>query len=390
MYRFYLSIITTFLFITSFAQGKLDSLTQELNKLQHNSHLTGFAAAIIDKDGIVYAQGFGHANKEKNIPYTHQTVQPIASISKTILAVALMKAQELGKLNLDDNINNHLPFKIVNPNHPEKTITIRHLANHTSGILDGDSYERTYLFQTDIQPFYHKLSKEIRKDTKTLVELYNMNEIMSLEEFIKKQYVQGEIWYSDKHFSKKPPGRTYKYSNMGANIVAYIIEQAVEEDYRNFVQKHILNPLHMDNSGWRSEKYHPQNEATLYWYGYPIPESDLVTYPDGSFMTNTVDYGKFLSTMIQGYNGMDNILSHSSYIEMMKQPDSSDLKKGIFWSVNNTKIGHSGSDLGIVSHAYFLKQNNIGIIVFVNTSDTIDAMLEVRNIYRTTLKYTKQ
>jgi len=52
----------------------------------------------------------------------------------------LLKAQELGKLKLDDPINKYLPFKVVNPNFPNIEITIRHLATHTSSIVDNNFY----------------------------------------------------------------------------------------------------------------------------------------------------------------------------------------------------------------------------------------------------------
>ena len=98
------------------AQNVGDSITLKLNKISINSNLVGFAVAIVNKDSIVYAKGFGYANLEAKTPYTINTIQPIASISKTLLGVALMKAQEMGKLNLNDNINDYLPFKIYNPN----------------------------------------------------------------------------------------------------------------------------------------------------------------------------------------------------------------------------------------------------------------------------------
>ena len=75
---------------------------------------------------------------------------------------------------------------------------------------------------------------------------------------------------------------------------------------------------------------------------------------------------------------------------MMKDPISSDFRKGVFWTVDFEKIGHSGSDLGLLTYAYFLKENGMGIIVFVNTYDTENGMIEVRDIYRTLLKYAKK
>lgn len=374
------------------AQRTNDSITIELTKLSKNSNLAGFGVAIVNKDGIVYAKGFGYAHKETKRPYTIHTEQPIASISKTLLSVALMKAQEMRKLRLDDNINDHLPFKIYNPNFPNENITIQQLANHTSSILDGNFYDRTYVFENKIPPFYTNFSnKDLKVEVKKWVELFNTNKIMPLGEFIKKQYVKDQIWYNkEQNFSNNHPGTIYKYSNMGANIVAYIIEQTTGENYAEFVKKHILLPLQMNNTGWRGKNYESKNASSLYWYGYPMPDGDLITYPDGNLMSNVIDYGKFLSTMIRGYEGENNLLTAESYKEMMKDPVSSDFRKGVFWTVDSEKIGHSGSDLGLLSHAYFLRENGIGIIVFVNTSDTENDTIEVRDIYRTLLKYAEK
>ena len=152
------------------AQSINDSITIELTKLGKKSSLVGFGVAIVNKDSIIYAKGFGYADKDTKSPYTIQTVQPIASISKTLLAVALMKAQEMGKLHLNDNINDYLPFKIYNPNFPNENITIQQLANHTSSILDGDSYDRTYIYKNRIPPFYNDfVDNELKTEVKTWV-----------------------------------------------------------------------------------------------------------------------------------------------------------------------------------------------------------------------------
>lgn len=376
--------------IPSKAQTFQDSITAELTELAKNSHLVGFSTAILNKDSLLYAKGFGYANLEAKTPYTINTIQPIASISKTLLGVALMKAQEMGKLNLNDNINDYLPFKIYNPNFPNEEITIQQLANHTSSIIDGNQYDRAYVFKDQIPPFYNNLPDETKQEVNEAVDLFNSNKWMPLSDFIENQYNQNGIWYSKENFSTNLPGSTYKYSNMGANIAAYIIDLVSGESYIEFVQKHILDPLQMTKSGWPSKNYQPSNVSTLYWYGYPTPEYEQITYGDAGFMTNITDFSKFLITMIQGYNGEDTILKATSYKEMMKDPMSDDFRKGIFWSVDSEKIGHSGNDPGVISHAYFLRKNGNGIIVFVNTSETENDMLEVRDIYRTLLKYIKQ
>ena len=371
------------------AQRINDSLSIELTNLSKKNSLVGFGVAIVNKDSIIYAKGFGTANKKSNTPYNIHTVQPIASVSKTLLGVALMKAQEMGKLQLNDPINDYLPFKIYNPNFSNEKITIQQLANHTSSILDGASYEKTYVYQNKITPFFkHFDDKILKEEVKQWVDMVNANKMMPLGEFIKKQYVKDQAWYNTKkNFSNNRPGSTYKYSNMGANITAYIIEQATGENYAEFVRKHILEPLQMKSSGWRGKNYEPKNISTLYWFNHPLPNGDLITYPDGNFMSNVIDYGTFLSAMIKGYKGENNVLTAQSYKVMMKNPVSSDFKKGVFWSVDSEKIGHSGNDPGILSHAYFLKNVGIGIVLFINTSDAENSMLDARDIYRTLKKY---
>nr|WP_297784904.1 serine hydrolase domain-containing protein [uncultured Allomuricauda sp.] len=369
------------------SQQQTDSITKELIRIQESSNLVGFAVAIVNKDSIVYSKGFGYSNKEQQIPYTTKTVQPIASISKTLLGVALMKAQELGILDLDDKINDHLPFTIQNPFYQNEPITIRQLANHTSSILDTEHYEKIYVFKDKIPPFYENLPHKLKQEVQKEVDLLNGNQMMSASNFIKNQYCTDGKWYSSNSFSNTVSGSTYKYSNMGANIAAYIIAKASGMEYTDFLREHILKPLQMENSGWAFETHQLENIATLYWYGYPIPAYEFITYGDGGFMTNIEDFSKYMTAVMKGYHGESNILKASSYKEMLSQPASKEFKKNVFWTIDDEKIGHSGNDPGIISHAYFLKEKNYGIIVFVNTSEVENDMISVRDIYRTLLKH---
>ncbi|MGB6036701.1 MAG: serine hydrolase domain-containing protein, partial [Cryomorphaceae bacterium] len=118
----------------------IHQLTAELDSMSKANSFNGFAVAIANEKGTLYARGFGYANVETKEKYTENTIQHIASVSKTSIGLALMKAQEMGKLKLDDPIQNYLPFPVVNPFHPSAEITLRHLATHTSGINDTEQY----------------------------------------------------------------------------------------------------------------------------------------------------------------------------------------------------------------------------------------------------------
>ena len=101
-------------------------------------------------------------------------------------------------------------------------------------------------------------------------------------------------------------------------------------------------------------------------------------------------FSKFLSAVIKGYSGEQNVIQASSYEKMLKDPSDDDFKKNMFWTIDHEKIGHSGNDPGVISHAYFMKKNKRGIIVFVNSSETENDMQSVREIYRALLTYSDQ
>ncbi|HMQ70272.1 MAG TPA: serine hydrolase domain-containing protein [Ignavibacteria bacterium] len=169
--KIFISILLIFIVIInlniSFSQNFKDSLKTELTELINNSDIPGLGVAIVSIDSALYLNGFGFADIESKSPYTDRTLQNIGSVSKTFIAVALMQMVEQGKISLDDNINDYLPFKVVNPFFPDSIITVRMLAAHTSGLTDGENdvlIERSYLLsektnfkKTDLPEGYYEM-----------------------------------------------------------------------------------------------------------------------------------------------------------------------------------------------------------------------------------------
>jgi CubicO group peptidase (beta-lactamase class C family) len=364
-----------------------DSLTKELTELSNKNSIIGFSVAIVNQDSILYAKGFGYSNKDKKKLYTKNTVLPIASISKTLAGVALMKAQEMGKLNLDDDINDYLPFKMVNPYFPNNKITIRNLATHSSGLKDSRNYSKIILVED-----FSELPKETRKYlSKTWCRKCDENKDMPMIDFIKNIYNPQGIWYKKKHFLKNPTGTKYKYTNNNATIAAYIIEQATGEKYNDFVKKYIIEPLKMTNSNWVFEGSISNDISMRYAGDITMPKMRDITYPDGSFVTNVIDFGNYLSTIISGYSGENNVLNSDSYKEMLSQQINTEFESGIFWEVvGSIWIGHSGGHAGVSTYAYFDKESLTGFILFGNTTDTKHIDKEEQEIIRALKKYSTE
>lgn len=363
------------------AQGKFDtdSLTAVIDSFYKQSEFNGLAVSLVNEKGTLYEKGFGYADIENKIPYTDQTIQNIASISKVLVGVALLQAQEFGKLKLDDPINDYLPFKVIHPVYPKKVITIRHLATHTSGIVDNAFYlSKNYILKEGES---HTNEGLVFDES----QVFNPSDsLISMEDFLKNVLVKGGKWNTQETFSTHKPGAMYEYSNIGTTLAALVLEQATGERFDAFTQKHILTPLKMKASGWNFESVTLENYSNL--YADPktkLPFYRMITYPDGNFITSVHDLSLFLSELIQGYKGGGILLTQTSYQEFFRpqlqaenfmereenNPYDESYNVGIFIGFGfSGYIGHTGGDPGVASLLFFDPEQLTGRIMIVNTS----------------------
>lgn len=211
----YLKIVKTVISLFSFTvllascsvsrnrDTKRELLTSEIAKVYGDNIFNGFAVSIVDQEDILYQQGFGFADAVINKKYMVNTIQNVASVSKTIVGIALLKAQELGKLKLDEPINKYLPFKVFNPKFPNENITIRQLATHTSSITDNEFYlSKNYYLKSDQDIKNVKLNFEDEQ-------FFNPSDsIISLNSFLENILSENGQWNRNS-FSAYKPGTIY-------------------------------------------------------------------------------------------------------------------------------------------------------------------------------------
>ena len=369
-----------------------DTLTNNLQLAFDKDAIIGFSVSVVDENRLIYDKGFGFTDIEQNKPYTSSTIQNIASISKTLIGISLFKAQDLGKLNINDPINKYLPFKIVNPNYPENPILIKHLAYHTSSIIDLDEiYAKSYV-----------LKKSVHEENEGVFDYFNKPETkISLLEFIQNSLTENGKWYIKGTFANTKPGDKREYSNIAAALCAQIIESATGQDYQSFTKDNILKPLKMASSGWSSKDIDTTKRSKLFANKeMMIADYSLITYADGGFITSSKDLGLFLSELIKGYKGKGTLLNQKSYQKLFKKqklPNSeTDEEFGIFMEfrdeflgVKEEMIGHNGSDPGVMTAMYFNPKTEIGKILIINTDTdfTDDVWPEIKSIWKSLNKY---
>ncbi|SMG28853.1 CubicO group peptidase, beta-lactamase class C family [Marivirga sericea] len=357
-----------------------DSLTAELDSMQKAGGIVGFAVSIVNQNGTLYEKGFGYSNIETKEKYTQHTIQHIASISKTLIGIALMKAQEMGKLKLDDPIQHYLSFKVFNPYHPDAQITIRQLATHTSGINDTDEYYMAKSWVLTKNQDLENVSTEYPAQT-----LNPSDSIMSIEKYLKEYLNVTGAYYQKNNYIDFKAGERHNYSNVGSTLAALVLEKATGQAFDEFTQQYILKPLNMNASGWALTDVDIDKHSRLYRADHTLlPFYTAITYPDGMLITSSSDIAKYTTELIKGFRGEGTLLSNESYKEFYKKqltdsnfeegsrnashPYNGDYDPAIF--IGHSALGfagHSGGDAGVSTWLYFNKEKSTGMYMAINT-----------------------
>jgi len=371
------TVILIFFASLSNAQLTRLTITERMNIAFDKSKLPGLGLSMVTKDSVLYKQTFGYADIASEKSYQVSTVQNIGSISKTLIGVALMKLVDQGKLKLDDPINKYLPFRVNHPKFKNTPITVRHLATHTSGIKDTPTnYEfKSYYLDTELQK--EKVStKGFSFEEKIFLKKIKHNTRILLGEYLNRVLNSKGEWYSQKNFYDFEPGSFYEYTNIGAALAAYIVENVSSLAYNEFTKKEIFDPLKMESTGW----FYKDVEMTRFTTRYVgkkktiVPFYELSSYPDGGLKTTIEDFSLFLKEMLKGYSGESALLSKSSFETLFKNqlhvPDGE--RMGIFWDVFGETgvgdIGQSGEDPGVYCFMYFNPTTGIGKILMTNAT----------------------
>ena len=355
-----------------------NSLTAELDSIQKSGQINGFAVAMVNQNGVLYEKGFGLSNTETKEKYTENTIQHIASVSKTLIGIALMKAKEMGKLNLDDPIQDYLPFQVINPDFPNEIITIRHLATHTSGINDTEQYmDRAWILTenqnlTNVNTDYP--AQQLNPSEKDI----------PMEKYLKGYLEIDGRYYQKENYINFKSGERYNYSNIGATLCALVIEKATGRPFDSFTKEHILKPLDMNSTGWSLENVDITKHSRLYRNDNSVlPFYTAITYPDGMLISSSSDMAKYLAELVKGYSGEGELLKKESYKELFKEqlnennfaegerneehPFDGDYNPAIFIGHSALGfIGHSGGDAGVATWMYFDKENKTGRYIVIN------------------------
>src|SRR3954470_22375888 len=179
------------------------------------ARIPGLAAVAVKGAQTIFAGAWGDADVAAHRAVTPDTLFMLASVSKTVTAVALMQLFEAGKFKLDDSIGSVLGFAARNPKFPDVAITYRMLLSHTSSIEDGVHSFDYYVMDMD-SPI-------------TLQALY--------DGYLKP----GGAYYDASNWNAtSAPGTHYSYSNLGLSLGGLLVEKFSGMSLQDYCQQHIF------------------------------------------------------------------------------------------------------------------------------------------------------
>lgn len=321
--------------------GKFYSLAERMK----HYNVTGVSVAVIDNYQIVWAKGYGYADKKEGRKVSANTMFEPGSISKSLNAVGILQLAQQGKLDLYQDINQYLvswkfPYDTVSHG---KKITTAQLLSHTAGLgVHGF-------------PGYHRDST-----VASVIDILD-GRAPSNTEAVR---------------SVTEPGKDNRYSGGGTLITQQMLTDITRQQYEQYMYKHVLQPLGMTNSSYHQPP--PPDQRKNLATGYKKNGTEVLgkyfVYPEkaaAGLWTTPTDICKYLIEMQLAYNGKSSKVLNQEMVKLHVTPYKDDVAMGTFLQIRNDEkyFVHSASNEGFTGYFLGGLTNGKGVALFVNSED---------------------
>lgn len=322
----------------------------------------GLAYGVVVDGKLFHSGNYGYTDIKNKIPVTEKSMFRIASMSKSVTAMAILHLAESGKLHLDDPVEKYIPEMkeqiYLSTDAPK--ITVRHCLIHGAGFPEDNPWGDRQLQDADHE----------------------------LEALLKKKISFSTV-----------PDFTYEYSNLGYALLGKIITVVSKVQYQQYIKQHILVPLGMKGTDWEYGKIDTRLLALGYrWLdGHHVEEALLHDNPNGSWgamgaMISSVDeFSKYMVLHLSAWpprSGNETGPVQRNQIREMQKPwnfagfnpnyryadgricsTASAYGYGLRWTRDcddKTYVGHSGGLPGFGSNWVIMPEFGIGVVSLAN------------------------
>ncbi len=337
----------------NFKYSKAAELEKALDELVQKG-VPGVVLAVQSDEGF-WATAKGYARIEDKTPMQLCHLQYLQSISKTYMAIAILKLHEEGKIDLDEPITKHLPQQYHQYINGAEKVTVRMLLNHTSGVPE-------YNFQ----PAYVSYL------------LQHPDHYFQPEDYLK--YIGGKKLVFT-------PGSKHVYTNTNYVILSMIAD-AVSGDHAKFINEIIFKPLGLTSTFYRNDPGYLKYPGIVnsYWDRYSdgilenvsqlqrMNVSTLVG--DDGIVTTPVDAIKFLKGLAEGKLLTDSTMKQmKTWVNNEKGEPIYGLGLVHFTKDGYETFGHSGGGIGAGCELYYFPEKHLYYFIALNLGTVTDSPL---------------
>lgn len=234
----------------------LDKMDREIERFMGKWNIKGMSIAVTRNDSLLYTKGYGMADIEEGRPMTPQNIMRMASASKLVTAIAIMRLVEGGKLSLNskvfgpDGLLNDSTYTNAIKDSRLLDVTVDHLLQHKGGFGLGAG-----------DPMFN---------TKDIIAAKNLPEAPTNEKLT--EIVLGrKLAFA--------PGEGFRYSNFGYMLLSLVIEKVTGRNYWEFVTDEVLHPAGCYQFRPATNYYADRSENEVHYYG---PDNEPVEEYNGS------------------------------------------------------------------------------------------------------------
>ena len=336
-------------------------LNDQLKARFEADQVPSVALEVINK-GKQYHYFYGYYNEKGDKP-TGSTLYGVASLTKSMTAVGIMKLQDDGKLLVTDLLKDWLP-EIKLPRQRENKITIHHLLTHTAGFPGMHAFNLARLESLERDPDGQQLFGDFPKYKKRVVTVIDMIEAMNDTEYD----------------LIAEPGTLFNYSNEGYALLEEIIKRASNDTYINYIKKIIFEPLEMNHSVFTVDELdnYPEvahsyaftkNKERKRFYSPSWWESGEI-YGSGALKSTTTDILKYLE-IFKGNHILSKQALEAMTTAHIKTPNENEYGYGLLVGEFEGKkvVGHGGGIKGISSYMFVCKELDFTAVALTNIAE---------------------
>ena len=310
---------------------ELEGLDKKISNYMRKWQLKGVSLAITRNDSLVYAKGYGWADKEKEVVMEPGHIMRVASVSKLITAAGIMVLQDQGKLTIDS--------KVFGP----------------EGVLNDEYFNEL----TKCDPRYYDMTiEDIMRHRSCFMsdQLFRSKEVQTYMGLDNPPTKEDFFTLVFRNKLRAAPGTRTSYSNFGYLVLSEIIERVSEMPYDEFIRKHVLKPagcydMHIAGVYYKDKRknevrYYTQEGEGKYAPDFNNPQDTVescygknnipLLSGAGAWCSSTIELARLIAS-IDGDDQVRDIISEKSFRQMTERTDESTF--GLGWNETHPTRG---------------------------------------------------